>query len=158
MPAPMQSIQNSTITTANAPETISIPQNQVKLPNSPTGAKIWCTGEVEPSCLQLYPCCYKSLITHPCAPSMCPTSFQGHLSSLLHCISHLQHPTFKEPVPVLLLIAAISKLPSSHLYHPNCHNISLRKIYSMSLQCLLTKCNKFLVPNHFEYIVLHVFM
>ena len=47
MPAPMQSIQNSTITTANAPETISIPQNHVKLPNSPTGAKIWCTGEVD---------------------------------------------------------------------------------------------------------------
>ena len=47
MHAHMQSIQNSTITTAKAPEVISIPQNKVKLPNSPTGAKIWCTGEVD---------------------------------------------------------------------------------------------------------------
>jgi len=35
------------ITTAKTPEVISIPQNKVKLPNSPTGAKIWCTGEVD---------------------------------------------------------------------------------------------------------------
>jgi len=37
------------ITTAKTPEVISIPQNKVKLPNSPTGAKIWCTGEVDAS-------------------------------------------------------------------------------------------------------------
>ena len=126
------------ITTAKTPEVISIPQNKVKLPNSPTGAKIWCTGEVDGlgnttldklNVFNMYHhvCNYIHAVTnlsHIPVLSQCvqPASKAMSVTTILHLAS----PAFNfVPVPVLLPIAAISlvsRLPSGHLYHPHCHS------------------------------------
>jgi len=100
-----------------------------------------------------------SQCVQPASKAICHHYLASCISSiqLCACTSAVAHSSHLTGVKASIWPLVPSSLPFTISAYFSC--ILLRKIYSMSLQCLLMKYNKFLfVPDHFKCIGLHVFM